>query len=180
MRIIKENTCAIVIDIQEKLIPVMTNSDELLKNNSILIEGLNTLSIPLITSVQYKKGLGDTVEELKTILGERPCFEKSSFSCCDDASITEALKDMDKKFVIVSGIESHICVQQTVLDLLENGFMPVLIENCVSSRREHDKIIAVERMRQAGAIVTTYEALLFELCRYSTASEFRTISKLIK
>lgn len=180
MRILKENTCAIVVDIQEKLLPVMTNHQELIKNTTILIEGLKTLNIPIISSVQYKKGLGDTIEELKNVLGDHPNFEKSSFSCCDDASIMESLKGLDRKFVIVSGIESHICVQQTVLDLLEIGFTPVLIENCVSSRRENDKNIAIERMRQSGAIVTTYESLLFELCRYSTASEFRAISKLIK
>mgnify|MGYP003790731227 CR=1 FL=1 len=82
--------------------------------------------------------------------------------------------------MIIAGIESHICVLQTAIDLMENGITPVLIEDCVSSRKENDKKIAVERMKKDGAIVTTYESILFELCRYAGTEQFKTISKLVK
>ncbi|HHY91224.1 MAG TPA: isochorismatase family protein, partial [Clostridiales bacterium] len=98
----------------------------------------------------------------------------------DEDTILSELQKLNKKWVIIGGIESHICVMQTALDLLDKGMVPVLVEDCVSSRRENDKKIAVERMRKEGAIVTTYESILFELCRYSGAEPFKTISKLVK
>ncbi|SHI40050.1 Nicotinamidase-related amidase [Dethiosulfatibacter aminovorans DSM 17477] len=180
MRILKENTGAIIIDLQERLVPHMHEKDELLKNTEILIKGLTALGIPYFVSEQYPKGIGHTVDNISEILGECEYLEKMSFSCCDEASIDGILNKMDKKWIIVAGVESHICVQQTVIDMLEKGCVPVLVEDCVSSRKENDKRIAVERMRQAGAIVTTYESILFELCRYAGNSTFKTISNLVK
>jgi nicotinamidase-related amidase len=90
------------------------------------------------------------------------------------------LKALGKKFIIITGIESHVCVLQTTLDLLEQGFVPVVVEDCVSSRRKNDKKHAIHRMRQEGAIISTYESVLFELLRYSGTEEFKAISKLVK
>jgi nicotinamidase-related amidase len=92
----------------------------------------------------------------------------------------EELKRIGKRFVIVSGIEAHICVLQTVTGLLEAGYQPVVVEDCISSRKANDKAVAVERMRKEGALITTYESLLYELCRFAGTKEFKEILKLIK
>jgi nicotinamidase-related amidase len=107
-------------------------------------------------------------------------IEKTAFSCCDEPAFTSALAALHKQFVLIAGIESHVCVLQTVIDLLERGYQPVLVEDCVSSRKEGDKDISVHRMLKEGALVTTYESILFELCRFSGTDAFRAISKLVK
>jgi nicotinamidase-related amidase len=90
------------------------------------------------------------------------------------------LERVDKEFFIIAGIETHVCVLQTAIDLLEAGYMPVVVEDCVSSRRPNDKMMAIERMRSEGAMITTYESILFELLRYSGTEQFKAISKLVK
>jgi hypothetical protein len=180
MRILKENTGAIVIDLQERLVPHMYEDKGLLKNMEILINGLKELHIPILVSEQYPKGLGHTVESVDKVLGDYECLEKKSFSCCDETSINKEFKEMDKKWIIVAGVESHICVLQTVIDLIDRGYVPVLIEDCISSRKKNDKIIAVERMRSEGAIISTCESILFELCRHSGTDTFKVISGLVK
>lgn len=180
MRILKENTGAIIIDLQERLIPQMHEKENLLKNTEILIKGLRALEIPLVVSEQYPKGLGHTVEIINETLGNYQCLEKMSFSCCDEESLYEFLKKMNKKWIIVAGVESHICLLQTVIDLIDKDYIPVVVEDCVSSRKQNDKKIAIERMRQTGAIITSSESILFELCRYSGNSTFKTISNLVK
>jgi nicotinamidase-related amidase len=92
----------------------------------------------------------------------------------------DSLKKIDKKFVIISGIEAHVCVLQTVLDLLEHNYVPVVVENCISSRKSRDKKTAVERMKQEGAVIATYESILFELTRFAGTSQFKEISRLVK
>ncbi|QXM06591.1 hydrolase [Crassaminicella indica] len=179
MRILKENTTAVIIDIQERLLPHM-NSKELLKNLTILIEGLKALDIPIIVSEQYTKGLGPTVSKIKGMLEDSENIEKISFSCCDEPKLQEKIDNLNKEWIIIAGIESHICVLQTVIDLIDNGYTPVVIEDCISSRKENDKKIAIERMKKEGAIISTYESILFELCRYAGNDTFKTISKLVK
>jgi nicotinamidase-related amidase len=180
MKILKENTGAIMIDFQERLVPHMHDKENLLKNTEILIKGLKSLEIPVAVSEQYPKGLGHTVEVIDKTLGEYRCLEKMSFSCCDEASIDEMFKTMNKKWIVVAGIESHICVLQTVIDIIDRGYVPVVVEDCVSSRKQNDKRMAIHRMRQEGAIITTCESILFELCRYAGNSTFKTISNLVK
>ena len=103
-----------------------------------------------------------------------------AFSCCDDTGFMNELKTFGKKNVIIAGIESHVCVLQTTIDLLENNYQPIVVEDCVSSRTLNNKNMAIERMRQEGAIITTYESILFELCRFSGTDAFKAISKLVK
>lgn len=180
MRILNDDTRALIIDIQERLYPAMSEKEILLKNVEILIKGLKTLEVPVSTTEQYPKGLGHTIEELKSALDDCNNFEKSSFSCCDEAYIDDDLKRMNKKFVVIAGVEAHICVMQTVHDILDRGYIPVVVEDCIASRKENDKNMAVERMRQAGAVITTCESILFELCRSSKTSAFKIISNLVK
>jgi hypothetical protein len=180
MRILKDRTIALIIDFQEKIFPVIHDKDILLKNVPILIEGLKIMEIPIFITEQYVKGLGPTIPEIaKTIEGfER--IEKSSFSCCDEPKLMLQLAALGKENVIIAGIESHVCVLQTVTDLIRNGFHPVVVEDCVSSRKESDKRAALNRMQREGAIVTTFESILFELLRYSGTEQFKAISRLVK
>lgn len=180
MRIIKERSIALIIDVQERLYPFISGNEQLTKQLSILIQGLKVLNLPTLVTTQYVKGLGGTIPPIATLSAEMPIFEKSCFSCFDDPVIAEKIAISGKEFVIVAGIESHVCVLQTVLDLKQNGYKPVVVEDCVSSRTPENKKTAIERMRQEGAIITTCESLLFELLRYSGTDEFRAISKLVK
>lgn len=180
MRITKEKSIALIIDVQERLFPHIFKNQELTKNISVLAEGLKTIGIPVLVTEQYVKGLGPTIEPLARIVSGFQRFEKMSFSCCDDPGIMETIALSGKEYVIIAGIESHVCVLQTVLDLKKNGYHPVVVADCISSRTEENKAIAIGRMRQEGAIVTTCESILFELLRYSGTEEFRVVSRLVK
>jgi isochorismate hydrolase len=180
MRITKDNTSAVIVDIQERLFPHMYKREELERNVGILIKGLNLLNVPLLLTEQYSKGLGKTIPSISDNIDNIEPIEKISFSCCDESRFLKELNMLNKKFVILAGIETHVCILQTVLDLIENGFHPVLVEDCVSSRKENDKKIAVERIRSNGAIITTYESILLELCRVAGTETFKKISGLIK
>lgn len=180
MRVPKDSVVALVVDIQERLFPHINGHDELAKNVEILIKGLQALEVPVVVSEQYKKGLGDTIESIETLVDQVPHVEKMAFSCCDEPKLMEKIELSSKRFVILAGMETHICVLQTAIDLLERGYHPVVIEDCVSSRTAANKKTAIERMRQEGVIVSSYESILFELCRYAGSESFKTISKLIK
>ncbi len=180
MRILVEDALVLVIDVQEKLFPHIYGKDELEKNLKILIEGLKALKMPVVVTVQYKKGLGNTIDSIESLVLEYPHKEKTAFSCCDEPSIMEQVELSSKREVILAGVETHVCVLQTALDLLERGYKPVVVEDCVSSRSPENKRIAMKRLVQEGVRVTSYESLLFELCRYSGREGFKTISKLVK
>lgn len=180
MRILKDKTVAIVVDIQERLFPHIHEHEKLRKNTEILVEGLKALEIPMMVTEQYKKGLGDTIESIALKVKDCPSFEKTAFSCCDDDPFFKQLKADGHKFVILFGIEAHICLMQTAIDLKEKGFQPVIIEDCVGSRNPENKKIAINRMLQEGITVTSYESILFELCRFAGNDTFKAISKLVK
>jgi nicotinamidase-related amidase len=180
MRIIKEQSSGLIIDIQEKLYPHIHKFDVLSRNTQILIRGMKILNIPVILTQQYTKGLGDTIPAIREVMVDFNPIEKNSFSCCDEPGFMVVLKKLGKKYIIIAGIESHVCVLQTMLDLMKLDYIPVVIEDCIASRRSRDKKMAVERMRQEGAIISTYESVLFELCRYAGTEQFKQISKLVK
>ena len=180
MRILKDNTFALIIDIQEKLFPHIHENKRLLENTQKLVEGLKVLGIPIKITEQYKRGLGDTLPEISALLQGYPFFEKKAFSCCDDEAVMGEINASSRRTVILTGIEAHICVMQTAIDLLAKGFRPVIVEDCVSSRKPDDKRISINRMLHEGITVTSYESLLFELCRYSGTDEFKAISKIVK
>jgi len=180
MRILRENTLGLVIDYQERLLPHIYENQQLLANTMVLIEGLKALEIPLIVTEQYRKGLGITVPEIKNLFSPFNPMEKVSFSCYDDQGIGKALAATGQKSVVICGIEAHVCVLQTAIDLMENNYMPVVVADCISSRKPDDKQTAIKRMRQEGIIITSCEAILFELCRAAGTDQFKTISKLVK
>ena len=176
MRIEKEQAIALVVDYQEKLMPVMHEKEQLLRNSCILLEGLKILDVSMVITQQYTKGLGMTVEAITEAAGTAEYIDKIAFTAYDAVK----WKLRGKKYVIVCGIETHICVLQTIIDLKEAGFVPVLVADCVSSRKESDKQVALDRARQEGAIVTTYESLLFELLKVAGTDISKKIQKLIR
>lgn len=180
MRITKENTVGLIIDIQERLVAVMNEKEILLKNCEILSQGLTELNVPVLVSQQYTKGLGETVPEIRSAIPGFSYFEKKDFSCWDVQEIADKLKDLDAKNIILCGIESHVCVLQTAVDLKEAGLNPIVVTDCVSSRTAANVELAKERFRHEGIMMTSYESILFELTRSAGAPEFRAISKLVK
>jgi len=180
MRIKKEDCAGLVIDLQERLFPVMFEGEELLERVQVLLQGLKIMDIPVLFTEQYPKGLGTTLEPVKVLIGEGRAIEKISFSCCGDANFDTRLSELNRKRVIICGIESHVCVLQTAIDLHERGFTPVVVADGISSRNPGDKKVALERMQGEGAIVTTCESILFELAGAAGTPEFKSISKLVK
>ncbi len=180
MRIEQINTVGLIIDIQERLLPAMSNKEEFLINTIKLINGLKALDVPMVVTEQYRKGLGETVNEIKELFSTFESIEKIAFSCCDEPVVVDKLNLLSRKNVIVCGIESHVCVLQTVLDLKEAGYVPVVVTDCISSRKVSDKEIALRRMIHEGAILTTSESILFELTRRAGTDTFKAISKLVK
>ena len=180
MRILQEETAAIVIDIQERLLPHIFQWEQTLQNSLKLIEGLQVLSVPIVVTQQYTKGLGPTDPSIVDRISGFSHIEKSTFSCCGESVFKEKISSLGKKYIILCGIETHVCVLQTCIDLLEEGYIPVVVEDCVSSRKPNDKAVAIARMRQEGARITTFESILFELTQCSGTETFKSISKLVK
>jgi len=180
MRITVDQTVALIVDIQEKLFPHMQEQQTFQDNCQKLIQGLIVLDVPFLLTEQYPKGLGLTIEPIKSLLSKTKPLEKISFSCCGDENFNSALNLLRRKNVIIAGIEAHVCVLQTVVDLIEQKYQPVVIEDCISSRTLNDKVIAIQRMRQEGAIISTCESILFELCRQAGTEKFKSISRIVK
>jgi nicotinamidase-related amidase len=151
-----------------------------LQNCLKLIEGLQILSVPILITQQYSRGLGSTVPSVIQKFPEFSYIEKISFSCWDEPVFKEQVTRSGKPYIILFGIESHVCVLQTCLDLLAAGLRPVVVEDSVSSRKPEDKRVAIERMKQEGAIITTMESILFELTRCAGNDIFKKISGIVK
>ena len=176
----KDDTVFIAIDFQEKLMPVMSGKEELEDKVCRLAEGMKALGIPHIVTQQYTKGIGETIPSVAAALGEFEAIDKTSFSCLGNEEFVRQLNEIGRKTAVVCGIEAHICLQQTVLQLLDEGYTVYVPADCASSRSETDKIWSFARMGEAGAIMTTYEAILYELLRGAKAPEFKAVSKIVK
>ena len=175
-----ENTLLLAIDFQERLMPVISNHEELTNKSKTLISGCRILDVPILTTQQYTKGLGETIAPLREALGEFEPIEKISFSCCGCLDFVAKLKETGKKDILISGIEAHVCVQQTVLDLLDSGYYVYVAADCISSRCDINRQYAEMRMRDAGAIITTMESALFELLKSADHPKRKEITNLVK
>ncbi|MFP4011085.1 MAG: hydrolase [Spirochaetaceae bacterium] len=180
MRVPARETVGLVVDMQTRLFPYMHDSLSLVRNLRTLISGLRLLEIPLLVTEQYRKGLGETIAPMQDAFERFEPIEKTAFSCLDEPAFQKALSEVGRRYVVMGGIEAHVCLLQTSMDLLEAGYTPVLVEDCTSSRKPNDKLTAIERVRATGGVVTTAESILFELCRYSGTDTFRELSKLVK
>lgn len=180
MKILPEETCCVVVDYQEKFMPTIAEKEQLICNSVKLLEGLNILEIPVMVTAQYAKGLGLNIPEIRAAAGTEEYCDKKSFSIYGDIGAREKLQRYGRKNVILCGIEAHICVLQSVIDLKEAGYQPILVEDCISSRKLSDKETAIRRAVAEGAIITSYESLLFELMQSAEHEKFKQISNLIK
>ncbi|MEA2037884.1 MAG: hydrolase [Nanoarchaeota archaeon] len=176
----KDNSILLVIDIQEKFRPVIHSWDKLIDNMGKLINSLQILKIPLLLTEQYPKGLGKTCSEITEILSEYKPIEKKEFSCLKNKEFLSQLKKLNKNNIIICGIEAHVCVVNTLLEAISQGFNVHLVVDAISSRKKADLNVAIGRSKQAGAFLTTVEMAIFQLMGSSGAEEFRKISKIVK
>jgi nicotinamidase-related amidase len=168
----------LVIDVQDRINSVMTDQSHI-PRLEVLVEACHALDVPVIGSEQYPKGLGPTVEPLAGLLGETPAA-KDTFSCARDIALREEIAAHGRAQVIVTGIEAHVCVLSTALDLLEAGYQIHVPHDAVNSRRPVDKHWALQRMQSAGAQITATESALFELVERCDSGDFKTVAKLVK
>jgi nicotinamidase-related amidase len=175
-----ENTILVVIDIQERLFHAMHDKERLLQNTQKLLSGMRVLEIPVILTEQYPKGLGATLPELKQLLPDIQPIEKLSFSCCQEEPFRRELESRQRKQVLLAGIEAHVCVYQTAMELLGLGYEVQVVSDCVSSRDAGNKGVALAKVSSAGAGLTSTEMALFELLRAARGDKFKQISNIVK
>ena len=176
----RDNTALVVIDVQEKITEVMHDKNRLLSSLQRLIRGANVLEIPVILTEQYPQGLGATVPEVREVLESYEPIEKMAFSCCNVDSFMTAVEKTGRKNILVSGIEAHVCVYQTVMQFLQSDFHIEVVADAVSSRAEHNIETALIKMRDYGADVTTVEMALFELLEVAGSDRFKQVSRIVK
>ena len=176
----KSKTALLIIDIQDRLAAVMKHKEAVVTNCLHLIELSKMFNMPIVVTEQYPKGLGQTVEEIRKALPVYQPIEKLTFSCCDEAAFINEIKKLNKKNIILTGMETHICILQTCIGLLENGFNVHLVKDAVCSRSKENWRTAYEFMRDAGAVITCTETVLFQLLKIAGTEEFKAISKRIK
>lgn len=174
----RKNTAMLVIDIQERLVSKIHGHQAICWNTGRLAEAATQLGIPVHVTEQYPQGLGHTIGALRQKLG--PALEKRMFSCRECSEMLEGLSDSGVANILVCGIETHVCVQQTALDLIANGFSVFVAVDAVGSRFLSDHTTALSRMQSAGVTLTTTESAMFEWCETSSADEFKSISKLVQ
>ena len=175
-----EQAILVVIDIQGKLAYLMDQKETLFKNVKGLIQTAQFLCLPIVLTEQVPEKIGATIPEIKDLLPELQPIKKNSFSCYLDKSFLTRIQSLKRKQIIVCGIEAHVCVIQTVLDLLENKYSVQVVADAISSRKAENKCYALERMRKEGADITTCEMIVTELLRTSTHPRFKEVLNLIK
>ena len=178
--LIPQTTSLLIIDVQERILPVINNHQTVVQNTLKLIKGFKLMNLPIFYTEQYPKGLGPTTGEINDLLLDAEYFEKMSFSCFGAVDLFNKFKEKNLLQIVVTGVETHVCVQQTVLDLLENNFQVNVAADAVSSRSETDYRNALERMRDHGAEITTTESVLFELLNVCGTDIFKQVSKIVK
>jgi nicotinamidase-related amidase len=178
----RDTAVLVVIDVQERLCAAMDAAllASLTRHTGILLETARELGVPVILTEQYVKGLGPTLPELKVKAAGASCFEKMAFSCCGSAEFVAELEKTGRSQVIITGMETHVCVLQTVLELRDAGFEVHLVKDAVMSRDPRNWQTACEAMSMAGAVPTCTESVLFQLLRVAGTEEFRTLSRLVR
>ena len=176
----QENAMLLVVDLQDAFLNHIKNINDVIERSCVMIKAAKLLEIPIVVTEQYPKGLGRTAQPVQDILGEITYYDKVAFGCMADDNINSVITQIQRPQIIVIGIETHVCISQTVHDLLAHNLQPFIAADAVSSRRKIDHKTALQRMQHAGATITTTEAALFEMMTYSKHNAFREISKLVK
>jgi nicotinamidase-related amidase len=176
----KDDTLLVIVDIQTKLLNVTFDKERLVSSCRKLIEACKLLEIPMVMTEQYPQGMGPTDPRILEVLGNEKAVEKLSFSCCGVDDFNRKVSTFGKKQIVVMGIEAHVCILQTVHDLLHRGYSVYVPYDGVGSRKEGDYRNALGRMRQAGAVIGSVESAVFELMESADNPSFKKISRLIK
>ena len=173
----KEDSIVLLVDVQEKLTPAVLNCDAFIARCEWLLKLALTLGVPIMVSEQYPKGLGSTIEQLRPYYDKKECIEKVHFSCMQQPDYTSRLNEFNKNQLIVIGIEAHVCVLQTAMEMKNAGYEVYIVVDAVSSRNEHDLKYALKRMKQEGIHLITAEMVFFEWLRKAGTPEFKALSK---
>lgn len=182
-RSLNADSCAlVVVDIQEKLLPPIVQKDQLVRNSQLLIRAAGILKIPAIASTQYAKGLGGMVPEITSLLPDTEVVDKNLFSCFGSDAFCTLLKRLpgNRNTLLLCGMESHICVMQTALAALREGYLVHVASDAVSSRTEWNWKIGLDRMRAAGAVISSTEMMIYELMRSSATPAFKQLLPYLK
>lgn len=179
MFINRDKVFAVAVDFQEKLMPSIGDSESMIKTSVRLFNGLKLLGVDIVVTQQYTRGLGSTIPEILDATGTSEYVEKVKFGAYEDMAKAIPLSSY-KPYVIITGVEAHVCVLQTALGLKEAGYKPIIVTDCIGSRNKTDLEIAIERAKQEGMILATCESILFELLHEAGTDEFRAISRLVK
>ncbi len=176
----RDEAVLFIIDVQESFRKVLRDFAELTRNISVLIEAMKILNVPIVVTEQYPRGLGHTVEELTAMLPPHQIFEKNCFSSAAIPELLDWLKQSGKRQIILSGIETHVCVNQTAHDLLYHGYDVHLISDAVTSRIASNKAIGIQKIIGSGAVPSSVETALFEMLVEAGTAQFKEIQKLVK
>jgi nicotinamidase-related amidase len=179
-RLTRTRAGLVVVDVQQRLLPAIFEKERVLQNVLRLIQGAAILKVPVFATEQYPKGLGPTVPEVAVAIPGFAPREKVAFSACGAAGFVPALKQKKVLEAVLCGIEAHVCVSQTCLDLLDKGFRVFVVADAVSSRTPENCRIGLDRMRAAGAVIVSTEMVLFELLEQAGTAEFKQILALVK
>jgi len=182
-RPLEAEACAlVVVDIQERLLPPIFNRDQLVKNSQLLIRLARILDLPIMVTTQYSKGLGPTVPEIAALLEGVTAFDKVEFSCFGSDAFRSRLKSLpgNRNTVLLCGMEAHICVMQTALGALNGGYLVHIASDAVGSRAEWNWQIGLERMKGAGAVISSTEMMMYELLRCSGTPQFKQLLPYLK
>jgi nicotinamidase-related amidase len=175
-----QNCCLVVVDVQGKLAQLMHDKEVLFKNVQTLIQTVKILDIPILWCQQCPDALGPTLPEIEQLLTDNEPINKAAFSCCGDEQFNIRLNELARNQVILCGIETHVCIYQTAVDLLRKGFSVDVVADAVSSRTLENKQIAIERMTAEGVNISCTEMALFELLKTAEHPKFKQVAKLIK
>jgi len=176
----RDHSCLLIVDVQERLAPVMSDPRRVLHNCTLLMRAAQRLQIPILVSEQYPKGLGPTMVDLRSYLPEEGALPKLHFSAAADEAILARLKSFDRGQVVIAGIETHVCVLQTAIDLKAKGFEVMVAADACASRRVESEQMGWSRMRQCGVELLSIEMVLFEWMHKAGTAEFKELSALIK
>ena len=175
-----ENTAFILIDVQEKLARVMHEKEALFENLQKIVKGMQVLNIPILWVEQNPEGLGNTIPELSGLLTDIEPVSKLSFSCCGNEDFIQKLKTLDRSQILISGIEAHVCVYQTAVNLTDTDYEVEVVADAISSRTPANKEIAIKKMRDYGVRITSVEMALFELLGRAEGDTFKQLLKIVK
>jgi nicotinamidase-related amidase len=178
--IVRDEAVLVVVDVQERLAAAMPRRDATVAAVRALVLGARELGVPVIATRQYPRGIGEIVPEVAEALGDGPIIDKMAFDCTAEPAFAQALSALGKERPVLCGMEAHICVSQTALSMASQGLRPVVVADAACSRRDFDRDVAFDRMRQHGVEVVTVEQVLYELLGQAGTEEFKRLLAIVK